>query len=354
MSDRLLVGTRKGLFDFRRDGASWQAGAPALKGLPVPYATRDPRTGRVWASLDHGHWGSKLARSKDGDDTAFEETEPPKYPESTGKSARYYWILQPGHAETPDTFWVGTEPGGLFVTRDDGASWTLVESLWALCQEHRWMGGGRDDAGIHSIAPDPRDPQRLHIGVSCAGVLETTDGGETWAYRNEGVAVALQPEEGSEYGCDPHCVVRSPSDPDVLWQQNHVGVWRSTDAGLTWTDLTQKPLVDFGFPIAVHPANAKTAWIVPMESDARRVSIDGALVVMRTDDGGSTWSEGRDGLPQANAWDFPFRHALDVSTDGETLAMGTTSGNLYVSNDGGRSWQTITNNLPTVYSVRFA
>jgi len=168
------------------------------------------------------------------------------------------------------------------------------------------------------------------------------------------VATALQPEEGSEYGCDPHCIVRSPVDPDVLWQQNHVGVWRSTDAGRTWADLTAKPLVDFGFPIAAHPTQAATAWIVPMESDARRVAIDGALVVMRTDDGGKTWSEGREGLPQENAWDFPFRHALDVSADGETLAFGTTSGNLYISHDGGRTWRTLMNNLPTVYSVRFA
>lgn len=354
MARRLLVGTRKGLFDFRLDGEAWRAGVPALKGLPVPYAVRDPRSGRIWASLDHGHWGSKLARSKAEDESAFEETAPPKYPESTGKSARYYWILEPGHVQTPDTFWIGTEPGGLFVTHDGGETWSLVESLWALREKHNWMGGGRDDAGIHSIAVDPRDPQRLHVGVSCAGVLETTDSGETWAYRNEGVATALQPEEGSEYGCDPHRVVRSPSDPDVLWQQNHVGVWRSTNAGRTWTDLTQKPLVDFGFPIVAHPTMAETAWIVPMESDARRVTVDGALVVMRTDDGGKTWSEGRDGLPQENAWDFPFRHALDVSADGKTLAFGTTSGNLYVSGDGGRSWQTVTNNLPTVYSVRFA
>jgi len=355
MGDRLLVGTRKGLFDFRRAGARWSADAPALKGLPVPYAVLDPRTGRIWASLDHGHWGCKLARSKDGrDDMAFEETEPPRYPTSSGKTARYYWVLQPGHADTPDTFWVGTEPGGLFVTRDGGASWSLVESLWALRVEHNWMGGGRDDAGVHSIAIDPRGPERLHVAVSCAGVLETTDGGETWAYRNDGVAVALQPEEGSEYGCDPHLVVRSPTEPDVLWQQNHIGVWRSEDAGRTWRDLTAKPLVDFGFPIAVHPQKAATAWIVPMESDARRVAVDGALVVMRTDDGGATWTEGREGLPQENAWDFPLRHALDVSPDGRTLAFGTTSGNLYVSPDGGRTWTTVTNNLPTIYSVRFA
>ena len=353
MGERILVSTRKGLFDVRRAGGTWTLGQPALKGLPVPYAVRDPRDGRIWASLDHGHWGSKIARSDD-DGRTFAEATPPTYPEATRKAARYYWVLAPGHAARPETFFIGTEPGGLFATTDGGASWSLVESLWSLCVEHNWMGGGRDQAGIHSIAIDPRDADRLLVGVSCAGVLETTDGGASWEYRNDGVPSALQPEEGSEYGCDPHCVTQSPSDPDVLWQQNHVGVFRSTDRGRRWAELTQKPLADFGFPIVVHPTRPDTAWIVPMESDARRMAIDGALVVTRTDDGGATWEACREGLPQENAWDFPFRHAMDVAADGETLAFGTTSGNLYVSGDGGRTWTAEATNLPAVYAVRFA
>ena len=353
MTERLLVGTRKGLFDVRHGNGTWRLDAPRLKGLPVPYAVRDAHAGRVWASLDHGHWGSKLARSDD-DGGKFEENEPPKYPEATGESARYYWILQPGHATEEGTLWVGTEPGGLFVTRDGGKTWALNESLWALRTEHKWMGGGRDQAGIHSICPDPRDAKRMHVAVSCAGVLETQDGGETWTYRNDGVQNVIEPEEGSEYGVDPHFVTRCEAAPDVLWQQNHIGVFRSTDAGETWRTLTQKPLVDFGFAVAAHPLRAETAWIVPMESDARRMAIDGALVVMRTDDGGSSWSEQRDGLPQQDAWDFPFRHALDVSADGERLAFGTTSGNLFVSEDGGATWQALAHHLPTIYSVRFA
>ena len=263
-------------------------------------------------------------------------------------------MLQPGHASQPETFWIGTEPGGLFVTGDGGRTWSLVQSLWDRCVEHTWMGGGRDEAGIHSIVVDPRDANHLYVAVSCAGVLETKDGGRTWSYRNEGVASALQPEEGSAYGCDPHFVTACAADPDVLWQQNHLGVYRSADGAGTWAELTNKPYVDFGFAVAAHPQKPETAWIAPMESDARRMAVDGALVVMRTDDGGATWTEGREGLPQENAWDFPFRHALDVAADGEHLAFGTTSGNLYTSDDGGRTWACASHNLPTVYAVRFA
>ena len=90
-----------------------------------------------------------------------------------------------------------------------------------------------------------------------------------------------------------------------------------------------------GFVIGAHPKDAKRAWIVPMEADQHRMTINGALVVMRTDDAGATWKEQRSGLPQQDAWDFPYRHALDVAPDGTTLAFGTTSGNFYVSEDGG-------------------
>jgi photosystem II stability/assembly factor-like uncharacterized protein len=91
-----------------------------------------------------------------------------------------------------------------------------------------------------------------------------------------------------------------------------------------------------------------------MASDSQRTTVDGRLRVMRTDDGGKTWAEQTAGLPQVDAWDFPYRHCLDVGPQGEHLAMGTTSGNLYVSSDGGARWETITHNLPLIYSVRFA
>ncbi len=352
--DRVLIGTRKGLIEARKRANGWALSHPALKGLPVPYAVRDARNGSIWASLDHGHWGVKLARSKnDGGD--YDEVEAPKYPKATGKTAKYYWVLQPGHAEAPDTFWIGTEPGGLFQSTDDGTSWALNQPLWDMCARDEWTGGGRDQAGIHSICIDPRDAEHMVIGVSCAGTTVTRDGGATWAYCNNGVSKVFEPEDAdADFGHDPHFVTMAPSNPDVLWQANHCGVFRTTDGGAKWADLSQKPLVYFGFPVAVHPAKPETAWLVPMQSDQHRMTVGGKLVVMRTDDGGESWVRQTEGLPQENAWDFPFRHAFDVAPSGDTLVFGTTSGNLYVSENGGESWDTLSNNLPPIYSTRFA
>jgi hypothetical protein len=354
-NDRILIGTRKGLVEARNQGGSWALGEPALPGQPIAYAMRDPRSGSVWASIDHGHWGVKLSCSR-ADDGNYDEIEAPKYPEATEVAAKYYWVLEPGHADQPGTVWVGTEPGGLFVTRDDGATWEFNEPLWALCKEHKWTGGGRDGAGIHSLIIDPRDPNHMYVGVSCAGVVETKDGGASWAYANKGMRMDYAPPEAQdmEYGFDPHFVAMAPSDPDVLWQANHCGVYRSKDGSATWDEISNKPYAYFGFPIAPHPTDPQRAWIIPMHSDNNRTTFEGRLFALRTDDGGATWNEQTGGLPQQGAMDFPYRHALDIAPDGETLAFGTTSGNVYVSPDGGNSWETLSNNLPPIYSLRFA
>ena len=354
-NDRILLGTRKGLIEAHKTNGSWRLMEPALEGQPIVYAVRDPRDGALWASISHGHWGVKLSRSK-ADDGTFEEVSPPKYPEDTGKSAKYYWVLEPGHAERPGTFHVGTEPGGLFTTTDDGATWELNRPLWRMCVEDEWPPGGRDEVGIHSIVVDPRDPDHLYVAASSMGVSETRDGGATWAYVNRGLRMDYAPPEARDapFGYDPHCVTRSPADPDVLWQANHCGVYRSKDGAATWDEISDKPYVYFGFPIAAHPSKAGTAWIVPMHSDQNRTTFEGRLFLMRTDDAGETWNEQMAGLPQAGAFDFPYRHSLDVAPDGETLVLGTTSGNAYVSGDGGASWEVLSHTLPLIYSARFA
>ena len=351
-NDRILLGTRKGLFDVRKRNGAWVLGEPSASGQPIAFATRDPRSGTVWASVDHGHWGSKMVRSTD-EGKSFEDCPQPVYPEGSDATVKYYWVVQPANENKPGVIWIGTEPGGLFMSEDNGDSWQLNESLWAMCVEQKWQGGGRPGAGIHSICFDPRDPNHAYVAISCAGVLETKDGGKSWCHVNKGMRKEFDPSDEVDFGHDPHCVVMSPSSPDVLWQANHCGVYVSENGAASWKDLTDKPWIDFGFVSTVHPRDPKTAWIVPMRSDGDRTAMDAVLTVARTKDGGASWDFLRKGFPKP-AWDFPYRHGMDVGSDGDTLAMGTTSGNFYVSEDGGDSWQCVSSNLPLIYSVRFA
>ena len=194
---------------------------------------------------------------------------------------------------------------------------------------------------------------RLFVAISCGGVWESKDSGATWRLQGEGLVAAYMPPEqaGARESQDPHRVARCAAAPDTIWMQHHNGIFRSTDAGATWTQLKLTG-DDFGFAVAAHPSEAGTAWFVPAIKDEVRVPRGGALAVSRTRDGGKTWETLGEGLPQRDAYDLIYRHGLDVDAEGRRLAMGSTTGNLWVSEDAGEGWQFLNAHLPPIYAVR--
>lgn len=358
MKNTLLLGTRKGLLVYRKTNAGWEAESQHFLGARVPYACEDPRNGTWWAMLDHGHWGEKLHRSTDRGKT-WEELEPPKYPEGTmvkeGVEAKteYLWVLQPGLPSNPGRLYIGTIPGGLFQSDDNGDSWQLVEGLWNHpSRPDGWFGGGFDNPGIHSVIIDPDDADHIFVGISCAGVFETTDGGTSWHPMNKGLSAEFLPDPTTEIGQDPHLVAAAPSNKKVMWQQNHCGVYVSQDGSESWQNVSQPDApANFGFPVSISETEPLTAFIVPAVADANRIAIEGGLCVSRTRDGGKTWEALRNGLPQENCYDIVFRHALDLT--GNRLAFGTTTGNVFTTENEGDKWEVLGNYLPPVFSVRF-
>ena len=357
----LILGTHKGLLILKKEQNGWQLHSQSFLGVPFSYAMVDHRTGALWACADHGHWGQKLYRSNDMG-KSFDEVESPKYPDgammfdvfSGGEpkqaTTSYLWTIVPGGDDQPNRLLIGTEPGGLFQTLDGGETFQFVESLWDHhSREKNWFGGGRDQAGCCSIVVDPRDSNHLYVSISVGGVYESMDGGASWHGRNQGLIAEYLPEPHSEFGHDAHYLVAAPSNPDILWQQNHCGVFRSVDKGASWVNLSQG-MVKFGFPIIVDQHDPDTAWVIPAISDDIRTAFDGALFVARTEDGGQSWQELRQGLPQTNSFDIVFRHAFD--SDEDTLIFGTTTGNLFISTNRGDSWETMGHHLPPIYSVR--
>ena len=182
------------------------------------------------------------------------------------------------------------------------------------------------------------------------------DSGETWDIKTQGMFAAYMPPEGREDPLtqDPHCMVQCHADPDVLWVQHHNGVFKSTNRAQQWQEITAVQPSVFGFAVAVHPADPDTAWFVPAVKDECRIPVDGKLVVARTRDGGKTFEVLRQGLPQEHAYDLIYRHALDVDGSGERLAMGSTTGSLWTSEDAGDHWSAAALNLPPIYQVCFA
>jgi len=242
----------------------------------------------------------------------------------------------------------------LFRSDDRGESWQLVDALWNVPEREKWFGGGYDDAGIHTISVDPRDASRLFIAISCGGVWESTDAGKTWDLHGDGLVAAYMPPDqaNTRETQDPHRVARCNGSPDTMWMQHHNGIFRSTDAGRSWTQLMPTG-DDFGFAVAAHPTDGATAWFVPALKDEFRYPRDGAMSVTRTRDGGKSWETFRDGLPQRDAYDLIYRHGLAVGADGKWLAMGSTTGGLWASEDAGEHWQLVNAHLPPVYAVHF-
>ena len=354
----LFLSTRKGLLIGTRRTDGWEIVGSHFDGIPVTYTYEDSRHGTWWACLDHGHWGVKLHRSFNQGAT-WEEVSAPAYPEGTEVKAglpattKYIWSLQQGGEQYPQRLWLGTIPGGLFRSEDGGSSFELVESLWNHpTRSKQWFGGGFDHPGIHSIVVDPRNEDHLYIGISVAGVLESHDAGRNWEFRNKGLRADFLPDPYAEVGHDPHLLLAAPSNPDVLWQQNHCGIFVSEDAGANWKNVSDKNgPANFGFAIAVAEDDPQQAWVAPAVSDEIRTAVGHALCICRTDDGGKHWKTIRKGLPQVFCYDIVYRHAL--ATTGDDLVFGTTTGNVFSSQNRGDSWQVLSHYLPMVHAVAF-
>lgn len=370
MALKVLAATRKGLFTLARNGASssqWTVERTDFLADNVSLVLHDKRSGKLYAALDHGHFGVKLHAS-DGPGAAWVEQPAPMYPEKPADapdkdmwgnplpwSTVRIWALEPGGPDEDGVIWCGTIPGGLFRSNDHGVTWTMIETLWRHPKRLQWMGGGADLPGLHSICVDPRDARTVRIAVSSGGVWQTRDAGETWTNDNSGMWQDHAPEESKfdPNGQDAHRLVQSPSRPDRMWIQHHNGIFRSDDAGKTWHECLGVKPSSFGFAVAVHPKDADTAWFVPEIKDERRIPEDGRFAVTRTRDGGKTFEVLSKGLPLEPAYDIVYRHALDVDSSGQHLAMGSTTGGVWISGDQGDSWSMAAVRLPPVYAVRF-
>lgn len=366
MSDRILAGTRKGLFRIERaDNGQWAIAAAWLLGDPVSMVLAEAG-GRLHAAQDLGHFGVKVKRSDD-DGATWRDAAVPAYPPRPDGiedkdpmrgidipwSTRLIWALEAG--ARPGELWCGTIPGALFRSTDGGDTWQLVRSLWDDPRRRQWVGGGYDFAGIHSILPDPRDPAHVTIGVSVGGVWTSHDGGASWELIGTGLRNEYMPPPlaADPIAQDAHRIVACPARPDRLWMQHHNGIFISDDGGHAWRELTDVRPSAFGFAVAVHPREPDTAWFVPAIKDEQRFPVDARLVVNRTRDGGKTFEPLCRGLPDGPAYDLVYRHGLAVSADGERLAFGSTTGSLWVSEDLGDSWCNVSTHLPPIACVRF-
>jgi hypothetical protein len=358
MADTLMVGTRKGLFEIARRRDGWDIVDAQFLGDPVTAVLSSGDA--EYAALDLGHFGAKLWRREAGG--AWHELPAPVYPPKPDDpddphpwALGRIWALEEGGVR--GRLWAGTMPGGLFRTDNHGDSWRLNEVLWRMPERRQWQGvAGGVEPAVNTVLVDPRDPADIRIAVSTGGLWASRDCGESWRLINRGMYGEYLPPElrGEPIAQDIHRLARCAAVPEVIWCQHHNAVFRSTDSGATWRELTAIQPAKFGFAVAAHPSDPCSAWFVPAVKDERRIPVDARVVVARTRDGGESFEVLTEGLPQRHAYDLVLRHALAIDESGERLAFGSTTGGLWISENGGDSWAALAARLPPIAVVRFA
>ena len=368
----LLVGTTKGAFLV--DGqarAGWNVRGPFCDLWPINHMAGE--SGMIWAAGGNewngaGVWRSsnagetwELSRLARGQSEAFMAAEPevakafgwePSPPASFDEEVDALWSI----VRIGTRLYAGAKPAQFFVSDDDGTTWERLDALHTHPSAESWNPGG---AGLilHTILADPEAPEKLWVGISAAGVFASEDGGESWERRNrlsnaEACGNHLHPAAPRD-GDTGHCVHNmTRTAGDVLYQQNHHGVWRSGDGGRSWDDITEGLPSTFGFPIRVHPRDPETIWVLPLNGDSvGRYPPDAAAAVWKSEDAGKSWAAKRSGLPQ-QAYFTVLRQAMSGDTgDPAGLYFGTNTGSVYASLDEGENWDEIVRHLPTVLSV---
>jgi photosystem II stability/assembly factor-like uncharacterized protein len=364
----LMVATKKGGFFLKSDRTrrSWKLDGPHFLGNLVHHIALDPRDGKtLLLAARTGHLGPTVFRSTDFGKHWKEASLPPQFAKAAagekGRVVNHTFWLTPGHASEPGVWYAGTSPQGLFRSEDRGDTWQSVSGFNDHAMYREWTGGDQDGTPdgpkLHSILVDPRDAQHLYLGMSSGGVFESRDRGASWSPLNKGCEALFRPEPDPEYGHDPHCVRLHPLAPDVLYQQNHCGIYRMDREGGRWDRIGKAmpaKVGDIGFPMVLHPRDPDTVWVFPMDGTSvwPRTSPDGKPAAFVTRDAGKSWKRLDKGLPGKHAWFTVFRQAMTADArDPVGVYFGTTCGELWGSRDEGKKWSCIARHLPHVYAV---
>ena len=367
----LLVATRKGAFTLKSDRSRrrWKLSAPMFLGHTVHHMVLDPRDRRtLLAAARTGHLGPTVFRSLDRGRSWKEASRPAAFRKAAdgekGRVLDHVFWLAPGHASEPGVWYAGSSPQGLFRSEDGGDTWAPVAGFNDHPMLDTWTGGAQDGTPdgpkLHSVLVDPRDRAHMYIGMSSGGVFESRDQGASWHPLNAGCLADFLPEKYPEYGHDPHCLRLHPLAPDVLFQQNHCGIYRMHRPEGRWRRIGEnmpKTVGDIGFPMVLHPRDPQTAWVFPMDGGSvwPRTSPQGRPAAYRTRNGGKSWQRLAQGLPRRDAWLTVKRQAM-CADGGEPVGVyfGTTNGEVWASRDEGGRWACIARHLPHVYAVEAA
>jgi len=237
----------------------------------------------------------------------------------------------------PQEIYLGAAGGGVWRSRDFGASWT------PLLDEQATLGIGEGSA----IALDPFDTDTIYAGTSgrgtlnlSRGILKSTDGGGSWVVLGNDCPAGNSGNADDLFSSHDVFVIRvDPEDPNVLYLASDLGLFRSEDGGLNWSSGG-----DIG--------EARSLVVDPNSPLNARVLYAGVSQrgVMKSTDGGVTWVNSLvpplPGLPAVTSSQVARVSVALVPRNPQIVyaALAGTNGapdpmGIFVSTNGGATWQ---------------
>ena len=366
---QILVGTRKGTYVVEGDGRrrSWKVGSLSHEGSEVFHVVADPRhPGDLYAAVNSVFWGPMVQRSRNGGRSWSEIATPltparkerkPEFNSDSPSSpvtrpVNNLWHIEPGLAGEPKVLYLGADPHLLFRSSDLGKSWEPIAAINDHPDRKGWAPGF-GGACLHTILLDPRDARRLYVGMSSVGTFRSDDGGASFRPTNKGVMAPFLPTKYPETGQCVHHVAIDAADPDTFYRQDHGGMYVSHNRMDSWVRIGKPLGDDFGFGVASPASAPGKAYFVRLDGRAR-VTGEGHFQVHEWNDTTRRWRK----LLSPKA--FPGHFGVQregIATDNLDPAgiyVGTTTGQLFVSPDAGRSWRLVPFQFPGIHSVSVA
>lgn len=350
----VMVGTKRGLFLLSsRDRENWEVEATSLRSSRIFNAALDQRDGHRMFATDNGDFfGTFLRYSDDFGETWHEPEQGIQFSPESGQNLANIWVIEPGRPDEPGTLYAGVDPASLWVSTDHGEHWEINEALENHPTRSQWNPGA-GGLCLHTIVADPTNANRMWVGISAVGCVRTDDGGKSWVFANKNTRASFQPDIYPEFGQCIHRFIQHPTNPNVLYQQNHCGIYKTLNGGDDWIDIQHELPSEFGFPIALDAHHPDTVFVI-VENGMGRYNVSEQFTVYRTKDGGESWEALSEGLPGGKGVSLGvLRHGMCADAlDPCGVYVGTNTGQLFASRNGGDGWKLIADYLPPIYSVR--
>ncbi len=332
---QLFVGTKNGLFRYDSDDGreTWQLSGPFLPGWTLSALHVDPVGGRrLIAATCHLAYGPSIRISEDRGETWRELAGSPRYLATGPYTVQQIWRI----AAAGETYFAGVEDAGLFTSHDDGESWTESEALSHHLDQTADFA--RKGVPIDSFVSDPHNPERLWVAARRSGVFRSADGGRTWSACDDGL---------------PNVVMMAGDRrrSNLLYAHTTGGLFRSVDGADSWERADSGLPSRFGF--ALHIDGGGDALTVPLESQTERHVKGARLRVFRLRVATGRWEALERGLPTHPYYAGVLRDGVHTDTlQPYGIYVGTTAGEVFLSNDSGESWRQLPQTFARITFVR--